>query len=202
MDIISEFKNKDLYIELHTGKAVNERKNAVANKSAAPVAFEDIFGDLSNYLLIGGLNLEDLNLNSLKGCPKEIQKGFFSILKNPALKTLEHLPKLSPGHLFSIDLPQSSQLSFINPDLYKRAIINVNVGKYKFPEDIDMVINFSNYRKATGGWNNISLFQDSEAAKGVFTCKIPNPRSLEYIYSLYKKVAFDKDKLKKLLELL
>jgi len=67
-----------------------ERKAEVNGGSSEPLSFIDIFGDLSGYKFSGNLELNGLNLNSLKGIPSELdQDSTLYLQNNPNLQSFD-----------------------------------------------------------------------------------------------------------------
>jgi len=79
-------------------------------------SFEEIFGNLSDCVFSGELELANLNLSSLKGCPYKIinedfsKRNNFSIETNPFLNSLEGFP---------IQFKNVSKL-YLSYDLFKK----------------------------------------------------------------------------------
>jgi len=69
--------------------ALSRRKS---EDKKTPKTFKEIFGDLSDSVFNGDLDLSELNLSSLEGCPKKISTGNFSIEVNPNLESLRYFP--------------------------------------------------------------------------------------------------------------
>ena len=160
---------------------------------ATPASFEQLFGDLSNSVFSGDLNLGDLNLNSLKGCPKKIEDGYFSIENNPELKTLDYFPEdLDTGNTIFVDSSLLELFLKLDISTYKDSYFYLTGGG-TLPNK-DLAIYLSRIREARGDFEFIhegSLPRHSE------TCS-----DIEKLYKLYEKVGFDRTKFDRALELL
>jgi len=191
--------NKNGHITFEDARAT--RINEVLKINTAPTSFEDLFGDLSDSIFIHGLNLSQLNLNSLKGCPREI-RGAFAIENNLHLKNLSYFPgKIAPKYstdLLSIDFELISELRKLNINIYKDLIIFVKGKNLQLPKNRifkEIVHSFYEYRKLNGSFIDISGdFIDPES--------IFDLTELEKYYSLYKKVGANKEKFDRALSLL
>ena len=75
-----------------------------------PKTFKEIFGDLSDFIFEGTLDLTNLNLSSLEGCPTKILNGNFSTETNPNLKSLKDFPN---GF-------ESVDMFYLDYDLFKK----------------------------------------------------------------------------------
>ena len=171
------------------------------NLESSSVSFEDLFGDLSNCSFQGCLNLTNLNLNSLKGCPKEVSGGFLSIEYNPNLESLDFFPqKLCGGVLgmdFYIDFHAIGEVEKISAIIKNLNTIICFNNKENFSE-IDIALSFFDLRFVKGNYNFLSA-RNKEL--GDFEKKLDYD-TLERIYDLYRKLDYDKEKLIRVLKLL
>jgi len=87
------------YYKLESGETFEEIRKYRVEKSvqishatADAKSFQEIFGDLSNCVFVGSLDLSNLNLNSLEGCPQCVSESLV-LDQNPNLTSLKHGPK-------------------------------------------------------------------------------------------------------------
>jgi len=183
-----------------------KRRQSVDNDSSAkPQSFKDIFGDLSEHTFLGPFELEGLDLNSLEGCPREIQGGYFSIEGNPNLKTFDFFPEcLAPLSPLFIDLENIETFKSVDINSYKhinRFHINLSVARRKLSmsEKIDLVVALSDFREWKKDFESVSFVVDSETDPETYQVEKVN---LETLYLRYKSVDYDREKLEKLLTLI
>jgi len=163
-----------------------------ALSNGVSISFEELFGDLSDCIFMGDLNLGDLNLNSLKGCPKKIEDGFFSIENNPELKTLDYFPiELDAGNTIFVDCSLIELFLKLDISTYKDLYLYLAGNKLSNKE---IAVQLSKMRKARGSFNFIH--------KGSFKSSSKALPEIEKFYKLYEKVSFNKEKFDRLLELL
>ena len=167
-----------------------------AREHSKPASFQEIFGDFSDCLFEGDLDLDRIGLNSLKGAPKTIRGGYFCLENNPNLKTLKHIPEIvsstdakNSSNLMwlYIDNKHSETLNFVSSatlkNLYKISVYT----EYFRPSEEDIVANFSSYRMLKGTFQAIDFNLDKRSAP-------IDIQKLERLFSVYEKVGFDRDK--------
>jgi len=175
----------------------------------SPISFKEVFGDFSDCVFYGELDLSGLNLNSLEGCPCEVRHGDFHIDSNPSLESLEFFPKKLPsGEALIIDLKHLALLATIDPVSYKDInylTVNANgqlVGSTD-KKHIEIVVAMENFVKVRGieAFKTFVLanFLKTKQNKGLQPI---NPKKLEKFYLIYEKVGFDQEKLKRAIELI
>jgi len=179
---------------LDCGESIDTIVNDRWNSQEPAISFKDLFGDLSDFIYEGCLELGNLNLNSLEGYPK-VSGGYFSIENNPELKELNFMPGfLANVVTLYIDYSQVDIIKNIDIDIYKNLIIRLCGVPIS---NRDMVLAFSDFRKFNKGFGNIQTF----TSKGV----TPGPidyANLEKLYKVYEKVNYDREKFDRAIALL
>jgi len=208
---------------LKNGKTLDQiasdRVAAVVNL-AEPASFEEVFGNLSTCRIInpeGGqtvLNLSQLNLNSLKGCPSVVETdfhldsnpnlinleffprevfGYTSIQKCESLKSLKGVENLSAGIInafYFVNNPVLSDISDLNGENFFNDPARPTYFTFKNQNlSIQDILLFATaQRKSRGDFNFLtSDYSDEE---------------LERAYTLYERVGFDQDKFKRAMSLI
>ena len=169
--------------------------------SAEPKSFEQIFGDLSDCAFVGALNLGGINLNSLKGCPREIRGHvvFLSIDFNPELKSLNYMPKkFQEGFYLLIDSSLTKFLNYLPSESFEN-IDKIYCGGDYIMSNIDIVVNFSKLREVKGDFKVVSRAYTDEI---VGRSDSINYEELERLNKLYLSVGKNPEKLKRLLFLM
>ena len=182
--------------KLENGLIFSDILNSRVKKREKATSVEQLFGDLSDCVFEGDLDLSTLNLNSLKGCPKEVRAGFFSIEDNPNLKTLDFFPeKLAAWDIIYIQDSLLEQLAKVDINIYKSSYIYL-IGDLIANKDnvINFVVYLSEIRRLRGDFKFIH--------RGSFRNRSKTCSSLEELYQLYKRVGFDQIKLERALKLL
>ena len=159
-----------------------------------PASFKELFGDLSNFIFEGCLELGNLDLNSLEGCPK-VNGAYFSIENNPDLKELNFMPGFLDNVVaLYIDYSQVDIIKNIDIDIYK----NLTIRLCGVPiSNRDMVLAFSDFREFNKEFENIQTFTSNG--------NTPNPidyANLEKLYKVYEKVSYDREKFDRAIALL
>ena len=180
---------------------IEARRTEVNRGHSKPVSFKNVFGDLSEFTFAETLDLEGLNLCSLEGCPTEIISGDLVVCKNPSLKSLKHIPHVKDSDPMGfvrptlyLNLSQINLLNTINIDSYSYLHINLTE---KEVSSKSIVKAFKDFRKTNGDFKKIKGI-----AEGDLVTYALDYVELEKIYSIYKKLDFDSDKLDRALELL
>ena len=156
--------------------------------------FEEVFGDLSDSVFVGNLDLDSLNLSSLKGCPSKIKAGNFYIGFAPELKSLDHFPvEINKGYELFISNHLIQDLTAKDIKIYKDLQIVIWDDSSDLFNEKNILFNFSEYRRINGSFSRISAGLDP------IEFYFPN---LERLYSVYEKLGFDREKFERALELL
>ena len=192
----------------------DQRIEEVKFIASTPKSFIDIFGDLSSREFDDPLELNDLDISSLRGVPTRIV-GRFQIDFAKSLKDLEDCPK-AVNNFFSVEASDNlatlkgiSGLE-INTDSGKSGILylrnNQNLTDISDLSEttldmcqwvyltgspvsaVDIVKAMGLKRQSNGSWN----FLDSD----------PKESKLEKLYLVYEKLGFDREKFERALELL
>ena len=201
--------NKDTIIKNDkTFDTIKWARSDSENKIGA-VSFEELFGDLSNCIFQGNLDLTELNLSSLKGCPQEVEHGYFSISSNSNFKNLDHFPKkLSSGYSLFVDYRSALLLEYVDINIYKnsglviyedsKAIMSDIMSDHNYSNEFhkSIVISLINFREANGDFSKIEWWGDSQLS---FSWSYSE---LEKFYEIYKKVDFNQEKFNRAIELL
>ena len=196
-------------------EVVKKRYEAIRRGEDIPNSiYSDIFGDLSNYSLDGSIELNGLNVSSLKGVPVYISRSF-QIDFATDLKDLEGCPR-AVGHSFSVEhcdnlktlkgisgleirtnsgnsailyLRHNSKLTDISDLNQKTLDMCQLIYLAGSPVSVvDIVKIMSSKRKNDGSWGFLnSDYKISE---------------LDRLYFIYKKLDFDHKKFDRALELL
>ena len=173
-------------------------------KNQKAFSFKDIFGDLSSYTYKGGfLDLSNLNLNSLEGCPRRVSESEFKISNNCNLTSLKYFPEVTDFYIISLDYSATNSFNELDLDNYRNAegIIcvitepqEVNLKTLK----IQLVTSFSKLRGLHGNFNGLDILTyDPE-----LQAETVDKEAFESLYILYEKLNFDKEKLIRVVELL
>ena len=196
------------------GKLAEARRTEVNRGHSKPLSFMDIFGDLSECVFKEYLSIARLNLNSLEGCPRRVESGYFSIGQNPALKNLSHFPEAVEDSIF-IDycdnittLKELLNLKNFNSDEYKTLYLNGNSNLVDISAlSIELIDSFreinisgspvpaANVVKTTG------LKRDKNGDWNFLKTNCKNSE-LEKLYLIFKKVGFDRKKFDRAIGLL
>ena len=173
------------------------------NSRREPKSFEEIFGDLSDCIFVGDLNLNSLGLHSLKGCPQRIRYGNLHIAYNPDLLSLDYFPKkITDRFELFVDFDIVHELKNLDISVYKELRIYIN-----FKISFDMVLfnkkdilkkivySLSDYRAVNGSFAEVSGFFSSDI-------KSFNRVEFEKLYQLYERVGLNQEKFNRVVELL
>ena len=185
-------------------KTLSDRVNSAEN-NPDPLSFEEIFGNLSDCIFKGGLNLDHLRLNSLKGCPSKIE-GWFSLWNLPFLKTLDFFPEeISSGHNLFVDFHHIPAMRHVDFKKYEGVgEIYVNTEDIDFTPDRDFTISlassFLEFRRSRGSFCNVFVSLDNDSDTRDYLDL--DFGQMELIYELYEKVGFNQVKLDRALALL
>ena len=167
-----------------------------------PQSFQEIFGDLSDCVFVGDLDLSNIGLNSLQGCPQKVKGGNFQISRNFDLKSLDYFPtEITKDFKIAIDFDLIYKLKDLDISIYRDLGINIFYGAYYdkkiSKEEVFKKIahTLSEYRGANGSFNR------------VFGKSVNPDISLDYIeierfYRIYKKLDFDLEKFNRAVALL
>jgi len=187
--------NKKLGNGKSFGKLKGNRMNE-ASEGAAPCSFKDIFGDLTEYIYKGDLDLSQLNLSSLEGCPQKLKEGYFAIDNNPNLKSLENLPSSSGKFYIGYD----NIYLFDKIEINKYKHFNIYICDIPFQNHNPMVtvkniiFFFAKFRMLNGDFNKLKNFTFLSGQE-------LNYVDLEKYYAIYEKVNFNREKFNQVLEL-
>jgi len=196
-------KNGQIIIDsnkmLDNGKTIKEtmalrRENILSGEIKLNSSFEEVFGDLSNYSFNGSLNLDFLNIDSLKGCPKFVHGSYFAISSNEKYRDFEGFPELTSENCHIYIAENHVSRFSVDYQLYERVklvLIKDTIGNMF--SDIDLVVSFSGLRKKEGSFEKIRV--DSDKNSGL------DYHSLEKIFAIYRNLNFDEEKLRKFAEL-
>jgi len=161
--------------------------------SKKPLSFKEVFGDLSDYIFEGYLDLGSLNLTSLEGCPSVIKGEYFAIDRNPNLATLNFFPSKLEIDMLYLDHHSVEDLKTVNPHIFegmKFFLSGSQLFNLKY-----IVLQLEEVRKLNVDFNFI---QNGSFSKEDSDINI----ELERIYSIYEKVGFDQEKLDRAMELI
>jgi len=163
-----------------------------------PSSFKDLFGDLSDSIFQGNLDLSGLNLDSLKGCPLNISGGYFCISNNRALKSLDYFPEdIDPDYGLFLDYDALLQLDSLDMNIYKNLHITLfdsstHLDSKEVSKNIVKILYES--RRINGNFNKVTW--------PFFSNFSLDYHKLEIFYSIFEKVGFDREKFDRALELL
>ena len=182
---------------LPNGKTFGEIMTDRCRNKPSQQSFESLFGDLSGYIYSGTLDLSLLNLSSLKGCPKTIRGGYFSIDRNPNLENLDYFPEnIDNEEGFFLDYQNLPLLKNLDINLYKDAQVILMISKEdKSACKKEIVLAFSEFRKINGNFDNFGL-------TGANVAQTFSIEEFEKLYLIYEKVGFNWEKFERALKLL
>jgi len=187
------------------------------NKESNAKSFEKLFGDLSNCIFVGELSLSDLNLNSLKGMPREVT-GAVHINLNPWLKNLEYL-SCEIADILSVEhcLALESLKGIENLHIKSRPEVDFFYN-HIFLKNNPKLVDISYLSEDTVSNLNLLSLSNSpatlpEIVKTIAKKQAPlenldflasdfPEKELEKIYSIYEKLDFDSEKFDRAIELL
>jgi len=191
IDLKSLLKDNKTFLETRSDR----QSQMWGGGSVEPASFEEIFGDLSNCSFTGNLDLSSLELNSLKGVPKIIKSGHFSISGNPDLENLDFFPiQLAFSKSLYIDYEMLPLFNSVDINTYKDCMIIISVQEFGLSDlekNRDICVAFSDYRKVNGSFENVLIEHPAIDYQG-----------LESLYSVYKKLDFNLEKFDRAIELL
>jgi len=196
-------------------------RSIAVKMGAEAQSFKEIFGDLSGAFFSESLDLSNLNLNSLKGCPKKIKGERFDISGNPNLQTLLNAPALDPHVEIFVDsslLLETIRVCKICNNFGGQIVVtlNDNTTQSEFedflmsviltifriddktvdPEKIASRIFYTAATKSPSNGYFLSIFKESKIVNLYFY------GLYKKLYEIYNKVGNDRGKLNRALELL
>ena len=216
------------YIIKHTGKTFEEtatirRQAILENQESEPASFKEVFGDLSDSFFEGDLDLSGLDLNSLEGCPFNIEDSLH-IDNNPNLKSLKYVSTVFElegyfsvdidlflasleSHLYIYDVIEEINIYVDNSSQAKieEALIQFSIiendSDYAFAKDISLK-SFFIERKGdkTGDFGIMQGYSHSHSS-AIIRIGL-NSGGMERLYNIYQSVGFDRKKFDRTLELL
>jgi len=175
-------------------------------------SFQDIFGDLSDYIFSEELNLSSMKLNSLKGVPKSV-RGFFQLDNDEFIESLEFLPKNISGFI-SVESSENlkslrgiENLNKNNPDPF-----NLYFSKNPKLTDISSLdpktvlkaekFAISATRVSAGDIVKVSFLKRRHSGSFHFLTSNFKEDTLEKLYKVLEKLSFDLEKFEKVLLLM
>ena len=177
---------------LSNGKTFEETLLSRRKNVTTPQSFSEVFEDFSDYIFEGVLNLSNLNLCSLEGCPQTFTGSQLAIFGNPNLKNLNFFPKYTPSlNNIYIDNDTLSIIESLNVEIYKnRSLITMSVGKGAAVSEESICLNLFGFRRLNGDFKKVK--------RPTLTLDYVK---LEKLYAVYKKVGFDRERFNRVLEL-
>jgi len=183
----------------------SKAKNIRLLKNRTPASFMDIFGDLTDNLFTGDLDLNGLNLTSLEGCPKKVINGHIFVSNNPKLKNLDHFPEfISVGKFIMIDYNLIESSTTLNKSIYMSCL------NFFFKlSNFDNNNVHSDFIAAKTILNLGELIKDNYLTRGKIKFLSQNLNvsnidvtALNHAYNLFEKVGFSTQKFENLIKLL
>jgi len=210
----------------HTGKTFSSmataRRRAVSNSSeSSPASFKEIFGDFADSFFKGDLDLSGLDLNSLEGCPFNIEESLH-IQDNPNLKSLSYVTTVFDpeaclnididlflasleSHLYIYDMVDEIDIYMNTSDQEKieKALIQFSViendPSYSLAKDISLKSFFIRKENSSSpAYGLIKVYAQSSTIIKIYF----DSDGTERLFNIYKGVGFDRKKFDRVLELL
>ena len=168
---------------------LDDRQNLVASgKDVPPASFKDIFGDMSDNIFDGDLDLSGISLRDLKGMPRSQEPLHIYLDNNPDLEFYPPLREnVYTGSSIFIDEELFHTISEAERNHYRTI--------YRVYRDLDSF----NYKNAlfdsVTSFNLVSFFDKNYSS-------LVSEIDIQKYSEIYTKLNNDRDKLEKVFELL
>ena len=195
-------KNGKTFHELAEQRRAFLKKHGTTEENS--LSFEEIFDDLSRFFFSVSMSLNLLNLSNLKGAPDSFTGSYISLEDNPYLKDISDIPDSPFQVTLYLDIENSELFCQIMEDRIKnfnRIQLSSNskeLNSSALNSDIvALVDNFSSLKDIIeNGFEKLYYLVPNKGYQKF------NYAYMDRIYSLLRKLNFNKNKLKRALDLI